>query len=108
MRVLLDHCVPRRLGPLLPGHEVATAHSQGWADVGNGDLLRAAADAGFGAMVTMDRNLAFQQNQGELPLPVIVMVARTNRMVHLAPLVPAVLQVLAASPQRRVYLVTSP
>jgi hypothetical protein len=32
MRVLLDHCVPKRFRQLLPGHDVRTAYEMGWAD----------------------------------------------------------------------------
>ena len=30
MRVLLDHCVPKRLRTLLAGHDVKTARQMGW------------------------------------------------------------------------------
>ena len=57
MRVLLDESRPRRFGRLLVGHEVRTAPQMGWASVGNGELLRRAADEGIDALVTVDRNL---------------------------------------------------
>ncbi len=31
MRVLLDECLPRKLKPELPGHDVLTAPELGWA-----------------------------------------------------------------------------
>jgi hypothetical protein len=36
MRVLLDECLPRKLGRLLVGHEVSTVQKAGWAGVVNG------------------------------------------------------------------------
>jgi|GEM_PF-1491410 hypothetical protein len=61
MRVLLDECVPRALRNDIPGHEVKTVAEVGWAGVKNGDLLRFAA-AEFDLLITVDRNLEYQQS----------------------------------------------
>jgi predicted nuclease of predicted toxin-antitoxin system len=61
MRVLLDECVPRALRDELPGHEVRTVAEYGWAGVKNGELLRLAANS-FDVLLTVDRNLEYQQN----------------------------------------------
>lgn len=39
MKVLLDECLPRKLGRLLIGHDVSTVPEAGWAGVTNGKLL---------------------------------------------------------------------
>ena len=108
MRVLLDHCTPRPFGRLLTGHDVRTTYQMGWAKLNNGVLLAAAAQGGFGALVTVDRNLSFQQNTGELPLTVVALIAPNNKPRTLAPLAPEVLRVLNSGPQRRVYVVGPP
>jgi hypothetical protein len=87
---------------------VRTAGDEGWEGLRNGELLRSAAAAGYGAFVTTDRNLAFQQNLGDLPLPVITVLARSNRLAVLAPLAPDVLRVLGSRPETRVYVVGTP
>lgn len=61
MRVLLDECLPRKLKQELGGHEVRTAQEEGWAGLKNGALLQAAAGR-FDVLLTVDRNIAFQQN----------------------------------------------
>jgi hypothetical protein len=71
MRVLLDECVPRALRNDLPGHEVKTVAELGWAGVKNGELLRRAA-AAFDLLITVDRNLEYQQSFEGLSLAVIV------------------------------------
>jgi hypothetical protein len=98
VRVLLDECVPRRLGRELLGHEVATATGEGWAGRRNGDLLRLMVDADFRVFVTVDRNLAYQQNVAVAGVAVIVLHARTNRERDLLPLVPALLAALESAP----------
>ena len=77
----------------------------GWAGTGNGALLRLAADSGFDALLTVDRGFAHQQNQDDLPLPVVIMLAASNRPDALRPLVPEATNVLSGTLQRRVYQV---
>lgn len=44
----------------------------GWAQLGNGQLLRAAASA-FDLLITTDQNLRHQQNLGEANLAILVL-----------------------------------
>ncbi len=62
MRVLLDESVPHDLALALTGHEVTTVQARGWAGLANGVLLRAAREAGVEALVTVDRNMEYQQH----------------------------------------------
>ena len=94
MRVLLDESLPRDLGRDLTGHEIRTVRQAGWAGIGNGELLRRAAGQ-FDVLVTGDQNLEYQQNRAILPIPVVVLIAVSNRIESLRPLVPELLQVLA-------------
>ena len=94
MRILLDECVPRPLRRELAGHDVRTIREMGWAGKKNGELLAAMAGAGFEVLLTVDRNLRYQQNLAAAGVAVVVMVALSNRLDHLVPLVPAVKDVL--------------
>ena len=60
---------------------------QGWAGLANGELLRRAAADMFDVFVTADQNLQFQQNLSGAPLGVVVLVARSNALEDLLPLV---------------------
>ena len=92
MRVLLDEQLPRQLAQELPGHEVRTVQQQGWAGLGNGELLRRAAAERFEVFLTADQNLEFQQNLVRSPLRVIVLVAPSSALEDLLPLVPSILR----------------
>ena len=94
MRLLLDESVPRRLRRALPGHSVKTAVEMGWGGVKNGALLVLAA-AEFDAFITVDRNLPFQQNTAALPVAVVVLIAHSNELQALLPLVPRLEEALA-------------
>ena len=97
MRVLLDENLPFDLAASLTGHEVDTVQRRGWAGVGNGELMRRAAGQ-FDAFVTMDRNIEFQQNIPPLPFGIVLVLAASNRMLHLLPLMPAILEALQGLP----------
>jgi len=93
VRILLDECVNQRLLRDLTGHEVSTVAKMGWKSKSNGELL-ALASKDFEVFVTTDRNLSFQQNVQSLDISVVVMTAKTNRLIDLRPIVPALLKVL--------------
>ena len=98
MRVLLDECFPRTLRVELLGHEVTTVAEAGWAGVKNGALLQLAATR-FKVLLTVDRNLEYQQSYSNLTIAVIVVDARSNDIDVLRPLMPKVLETLPkASP----------
>jgi hypothetical protein len=94
MRVLLDECVPRPLKRELAEHTVSTVGEMGWAGTQNGELLALIREAAFEAFVTVDQNLAYQQNLRAIGVGVVVLVARTNKLPDLLPLMPALLEAL--------------
>ena len=61
MRVLFDQATPVPLRRFLPGHDVRTAAQEGRDRLRNGDLLRAAEEAGFDVLLTTDKNMRYQQ-----------------------------------------------
>ena len=93
MRVLLDECVPRKLGRELTDHEVVTVTERGWSGVENGELL-ALAEAEFDVFLTVDQNLKYQQNLTSIKIGLILMIARNNGLKALSPLMPEVRRAL--------------
>jgi hypothetical protein len=94
MHVLLDECLPRRLRVHLPGHDLQTVQEKGWSGKKNGELLTLAAEAGFGALITVDQSLQYQQNVRRCGLGVVALAAESNRLQDLLPLVSAVMSAL--------------
>ena len=95
VRVLLDENLPVDLAAELVGHEVSTVAGLGWRGIKNGELLQRAQES-FEVLVTMDRNLEFQLNIARFELCVVLVLASSNRMVHLRPTVPAMLEAMEA------------
>jgi hypothetical protein len=91
MRILLDECVPRRLRRELPGHDVHTVPEMAWSGKKNGELLQLMAGQTFEVLLTVDRSIRHQQNLQAAGLAVVVLVAVSNRLADLAPLMPSAL-----------------
>ena len=94
MRILLDESVPGRLGALLVGRETSSVQRRGWAGIKNGKLLTLAATE-FDVLLTADKGIEHQQNLAALPIAVLIVLARSNRMEDMAPAVPAILTALS-------------
>jgi len=108
MKVLLDESVPRRLAAEFPkSFGVRTVQQMGWAGCSNGELLRLAADHGFGVLVTVDQGFAYQQSVRNLPIPVVIMIAGRTRLQELLPLVPEVIAVLSGDLGQRIHRVVA-
>jgi hypothetical protein len=72
MFVLFDHCTPQGIARYLLGHTVKPARRLGWAQLTNGDLLKAAEEAGFDVMVSADKNIRYQQNLSGRKIAVVL------------------------------------
>jgi len=93
VRVLLDEQIPLDLAAVLQGHSIDTVVGRGWAGITNGELLRRMRGE-YEALITMNRGIEFQQTLSGLPFGVLLVRAASNRIAHLQPLVPAILDAL--------------
>ena len=93
MRILLDENLDWRLQRALPGHHVESVQRNGMAGLKNGALLALAAET-FEVFVTMDGNIVFQQNYAKLPLRLVGLRAKSNRLSDTEPLMPKLLLIL--------------
>ena len=97
MRILLDESVPGRFGSLLTGHTSTSVQRRGWASIKNGKLLALAAGE-FDVLLTADKGMEYQQNLATLPVSILIVLARSNRIEDLALAIPAILEALAQLP----------
>jgi hypothetical protein len=73
MLVLFDQNTPVAIANSLQGHVVKTARQQGWDTLTNGELLRAAEEAGFDILLTADQNLVYQQNLKRRKIAIVIL-----------------------------------
>ena len=67
----------------------------GWSGKKNGELLQLMNQEGFTILLTTDQNLRYQQNLEQAGVAIVVLVARSNRLPDLLPLIPDVRSVLS-------------
>ncbi|HEV2736341.1 MAG TPA: hypothetical protein VGV85_15965 [Longimicrobiaceae bacterium] len=94
--------MPRKLRRELPGHDVRTVVEMGWDGTRNGALLRRAAGE-FDVLLTVDSNLEYQQDIKALPIAVAVLIAFSNDVNVLRPMMPAVREALDTIEPGRLY-----
>lgn len=104
MILLLDENIPRKIRYRFTRHTVRTVHEMGWAGYRNGRLLQAMGERGLPALLTVDRNLPFQQHVDRLTVAVFVLRAPNNRYESLLPYVPEVERRLDRGPSPGIYL----
>lgn len=97
MRILLDNNVNQRLAPLFFGHEVIHVRTIGMDKLRNGDLVASAEAAGFEALITCDKNMAYQQNLANRRIRIVVLNTRRITLAHIAPLAPKAIEALGES-----------
>lgn len=96
MKILLDESLPRKLrNSFEASHEVLTVRNQGWLGRKNGELLSLMVENDFELFITVDRNLPYQQNLKRLPLTIIILCAKNNRVETLHKLIPKIFDRLA-------------
>ena len=88
MKVLVDECLPKKLKREVDADFVQTVPEAGWAGTKNGALLRL-VEANVDVLLTNDQNMEHQQNLTKIDLAFIVLVALTNDIEDLKPLMPA-------------------
>ena len=106
MKVLLNENLLLKVAARLVGHECRTAVVCGWSGKKNGDLL-APADKQFDVLLTLDKNLPYQQTLDTKRIAVMIVRAQSNRIQDLLLVVPECLGALAAIQPRQVVRVGS-
>lgn len=90
MKLLLDESVPWGFRHYMTGHDARTARYMRWDGKDNGELLALARDE-FDVLITVDEDMPYQQNITERDVAVVILIAGTNDVNDLRPLVPELL-----------------
>jgi len=89
MRILLDECVTKRLKPYLTELEVFTVSEMKWNGIKNGKLMTLCVDNNFDLLLTIDKNLMFQQNLDKYNLTIVVLNSSTSKIEELVLFMPS-------------------
>ena len=83
MKILLDECVTKRLKQDLKEYEVFTVTQMRWNGLKNGKLLTECVNNDFDIILTIDKNLMFQQNLDRYPITIAVLNSLTSKIEEL-------------------------
>ncbi len=89
MKILLDECVTKRLKPHLSEFEVFTVSDMKWNGIKNGRLMTLCVDNNFELLLTIDKNLMFQQNLDKHKLTIVVFDSSTSKIEELKLFIPS-------------------
>ena len=94
MRILLDECVDEELREYFFGHDCQTCRYAKLRELSNGRLLAAAESAGFDVLVTVDKNMVYQQSLRDRAIAVVTLDSRSGKFEDLVLLMPDVIEEL--------------
>lgn len=89
MKILLDECVTKKLKQHLEYFEVYTVIELGLSGIKNGKLMTYCAENNFDILLTIDKNLMFQQNLEKYPVTIAVLDSLTSKIEELVTFLPS-------------------
>jgi predicted nuclease of predicted toxin-antitoxin system len=89
MKILLDECVTKRFKKHLEEFEVYTVTELNLSGIKNGQLMNYCVEHNFDMLLTIDKNLMFQQNLDKYPITIVVLNCVTSKIEELVTLLPS-------------------
>ena len=88
MKILLDECVTKRLKLHLQDFETYTVRELNLGGIKNGKLMTFCKENQFDILLTIDKNLMFQQNLEKYPVTIIVLNSFSSKLEDLILFIP--------------------
>lgn len=100
-----DECVTKRLKQHLKEYEVFTVTQMRWNGLKNSKLLTQCADNNFDIVLTIDKNLMFQQNLEKYSITIVVLNSMTSKIEELMLFMPSFKAQLNSFEKHKAYLI---
>jgi len=78
-----------------------------WVGKKNGELLQLMAENGIDALVTIDKNLKFQQNLDKYNIQIIILLAFNNKLQTLIPFIEPLEKDLSLRKEQKIIEITA-
>ena len=105
MKILLDECVTKRLKRHLEEFEVYTVREMGWGGIKNGKLMGLCVENNFDLLLTIDKNLMFQQNLSKFSLTIVVINSLTSKLEELIEFLPSFKSTIGSLQKSQAYII---
>ena len=104
MKILLDECVTKHLKPFLLDHDVFTVREMDWSGVKNGKLMSQCVENHFEILLTIDKNLQYQQNLEKYPITIVILNCPSSKIEDLKKFVPIFLDKVSSVDKHKAYI----
>ena len=88
MKILLDECVTKKLKTLLADQTVFTIGQMDWKGLKNGILIKRAVQNNFDILLTIDKNICYQQNTEKFNIAIVVLNTNNSNIETLKEYIP--------------------
>ncbi len=105
MKILLDECITKKLKAHLVIHEENTVTEMGWNGLKNGKLMTKCVENGFEVLLTIDKNLLYQQNLANYELTIAVLNSFSSKAEDLIQFLPAFELQVNSFERRKAYVI---
>jgi len=105
MKILLDECVTKRLKKHLEEFEVFTVRELNLSGIKNGKLLTYCVENKFEILLTIDKNLMFQQNFDQYPVTIVVLNCQTSKIEELVTFLPSFISQVDKFKRHQAYII---
>jgi hypothetical protein len=108
MKILLDECVTKHLKPHLSEFEVVTVREMEWSGIKNGKLMKLCVEHQFDVLLTIDKNLQYQQNLDRYSVTIVVLNSFTSKVEDLIGFLPNFKAQIQNFEKHRAYVIEKP
>ena len=105
MKILLDECVNKRLKSYLNDFEVYTVTEMGWSGTKNGELMSLCVAGWFDIILTIDKNMVYQQNIEKYSISIVVLNSQTSKIEELIQFIPSFLKQIPHLEKNKAYII---
>ncbi len=106
MKILLDECVTKKLIPYLKENEIYTVTQKGWNGLKNGKLLEKAIGDGFDLLLTIDKNILYQQNIENYEIIIVVFDTPSSNIDYIRKFIPRFIELQPSFERRNLYIIS--
>ncbi len=105
MKILLDECITKRLKLHLKDFEVFSVHELNLSGIKNGKLMAYCSENNFNILLTIDKNLMFQQNLEKYKVSIVVLNSKTSKIEELITFLPNFISKVSSFEEHQAYLI---
>lgn len=105
MKILLDECVTKRLKSHLDMFETFTVHELNLGGMKNGKLMTYCSENQFDILLTIDKNLMFQQNLEKYSTIIVVLNSQSSKIEEIIAFLPSFKSQINSFIKHKAYLI---